>query len=1091
MTYHRRRHIVSKQHLIIDGVGGGMALMWMWAGDLVYLEVVTLEETVLTVTGSVDGFFVNRSKGEVFDPSPLLPQQSPAPTLVHLLKQAVGSFRESWARLMAHLPSVHQFELLPLATPSTAASTWLAAAPAPSRSPVPASLQSSLPSSTSSSAAAAAAVVAPSTHTSSHTRDAHRAEDSLMQQFGMDVRGPVRDWNEEYQSCKDMAVKHPSEAAMRDRTLHRLYVEFVQAATSAACGIVDGNIPPLNPTEPERSHIFLFNNIFFNPACDSRNIYEDCGGDATAYRMVKHDIKGHMAVANANVAGLHNLLICVVDFKGQRFICQSVIPGILHGEQSSTLLHGSSDSNKPFVSHPDFEPLFEQVGEKLHWRAHRVQDETGAWVTMRTPLDTKGLVGSDKRKYALELTQVMPKDQYWISTAASFDRKTVQVDPSWQYRPELITSYLDHVANLAVAKSDRPESTDLTTADSAAAAAEATRTPTVDLHNDDLSAEEEAVVAARTVAAANLRFTINAWGGHTIEELSTSTSAESDGHALLGDYLTQSVLPAMVLDLDDLSHCPVDGRTLTDWMHRRGVNMRYLGMLAQCLTPPTDTLSSPVAADRHHQSAVLQLVEEEMVVRAAKVWFTRVIQASESRAYRERHFCRMLTLLLNGLVGKQAGGHGTTEMELQTAHRSLKEDAETKSERDTYARAVARDMAQLMHDLQNPIGAHIPLPASTRSRSSSSRPSLMGLLTPSAVWCAVTDLVRVKFRHELSRPWPSAAMTADRRRRVLRNVCQQLGVQLLPRDWVLDGTVDPLTEDDIVGLQPKVTSAIPSCTAGDAYLDRARRLFALAQPCATKPSHQRTFLRQLRRVHRQQRQMAVAVARRSHGSASDGQSSASEPEPAEAHWESWADEDAEDELMDQEDAEQEAQGRDPADVAATEAQVECAVRQLHQCSRLLDSALSAWNFFAGPMHPQVGLMHSLMSEVCLLMSSVEVALDYEQRACLIYQRVHGGDDARTLKSASRLASMVSTLRNLTRDLEDQPPSALLTSNGLEAVALQHQQRALLGLRLIAGSTHPATICELLLLARTHAEFGYGHGRAVAGGVLTWPACTCI
>ena len=112
----------------------------------------------------------------------------------------------------------------------------------------------------------------------------------------MDPRGAVRDWNEEYQSCRDLVIADPQQHAMRARTLHRIYVEFVEAAARAACAIVDGDILPLNPNEPERSQIYLYNNIFLNFAFDSRDIYDDCGGDATAHRMMKHDVRGHAAL---------------------------------------------------------------------------------------------------------------------------------------------------------------------------------------------------------------------------------------------------------------------------------------------------------------------------------------------------------------------------------------------------------------------------------------------------------------------------------------------------------------------------------------------------------------------------------------------------------------------------------------------------------------------------------------------------------------------------------------------------------------------------------------------------------------------------
>ena len=45
--------------------------------------------------------------------------------------------------------------------------------------------------------------------------------------------------------------------------------DFVDAATKGAVAVIDGNIPPINPMERERSHMFVYNSIFFSFAVDS------------------------------------------------------------------------------------------------------------------------------------------------------------------------------------------------------------------------------------------------------------------------------------------------------------------------------------------------------------------------------------------------------------------------------------------------------------------------------------------------------------------------------------------------------------------------------------------------------------------------------------------------------------------------------------------------------------------------------------------------------------------------------------------------------------------------------------------------------
>ena len=60
-------------------------------GDLIYLDVVTLEGRSCCVTAHTRGFFVNASTGSVLDPRPAHPLRE-ATTLVSLLQQLSEKF---------------------------------------------------------------------------------------------------------------------------------------------------------------------------------------------------------------------------------------------------------------------------------------------------------------------------------------------------------------------------------------------------------------------------------------------------------------------------------------------------------------------------------------------------------------------------------------------------------------------------------------------------------------------------------------------------------------------------------------------------------------------------------------------------------------------------------------------------------------------------------------------------------------------------------------------------------------------------------------------------------------------------------------
>ena len=53
---------------------------------------------------------------------------------------------------------------------------------------------------------------------------------------------------------------------MRDRALIKVVSEFFEAATRGAIAIVHKNVLPLNPGEPEKTHMWMYSNIFFSAA---------------------------------------------------------------------------------------------------------------------------------------------------------------------------------------------------------------------------------------------------------------------------------------------------------------------------------------------------------------------------------------------------------------------------------------------------------------------------------------------------------------------------------------------------------------------------------------------------------------------------------------------------------------------------------------------------------------------------------------------------------------------------------------------------------------------------------------------------------
>jgi len=271
-----------------------------------------------------------------------------------------------------------------------------------------------------------------------HRHDLNRAEDELAAAFGMDERGALRDWNEEYQSCRSLPSATLQERIVRARALTKVVVDFVEAATRGALAIARGHVPPLNPTDDPSTFVYVFNSIFFSLGMDetlrrrhrrrrlrsarrrdrrtraarraadeagaraaaasaeaeaegtpetaaaaaaakaaataaeeaaaaaaSTTGIEDALADAASMVPSNHDLHGVRALNRVDITGLHTLLTVVVDVAGRRVVAQSIIPGILQGEQASTLVYGSTDNGATVASEPAMHGLMRQACEQL------------------------------------------------------------------------------------------------------------------------------------------------------------------------------------------------------------------------------------------------------------------------------------------------------------------------------------------------------------------------------------------------------------------------------------------------------------------------------------------------------------------------------------------------------------------------------------------------------------------------------------------------------------------------------------------------------------------------------------------------------
>ncbi|XWS32553.1 hypothetical protein CRYUN_Cryun23aG0167800 [Craigia yunnanensis] len=692
-------------------------------GDLIYLDIVTLEGSKYCITGTTKMFYVNSSTGNVLDPRPSK-AGSDATTLIGLLQKISSKFKKAFREIMERKATAHPFENVQSLLPPN---SWLELYSVPD-----------------------------------YKCDSARAEDALTLSYGSELIGMQRDWNEELQSCREFPHTTPQEKILRDRALYKVTSDFVDAAISGAIGVINRCIPPINPTDPKCFHMYVHNNIFFSFAvdvdleqltkkcavdtnsnnqrgdevvlfCSSERVanemlhgesmdsnVERCGGscigdsdsviessqgsvetslaesEQATYASANNDLKGTKAYQEADVPGLHNLAMAIIDYRGHRVVAQSVLPGILQGDKSDSLLYGSVDNGKKICWNEDFHSKVLEASKCLHLKEHTVLDASANVFKLAAPVECKGIVGSDDRHYLLGLMKATPRDANYTGPGSPF----------CILRPELITAFCQ------------------------ARAAESSKS------------EGEVIVATDSSKVAG----VEALVGTEAHEAATSDDNQ------------------FIQDLCTLEVSPMDGQTLTEALHAHGINIRYIGK---------------VANGTKHLPHLWDLCSNETVVRSAKHILKDFLRDTE-----DHNLGPAISHFLNCFFGS-----------CQAVGAKLTSSRQSKNQKKEQARHQSSGKTSRVH-------ARWKGKASARKNIS----SYMNVSSES-LWSDSQKFAKLKYQFGL----PEDARLRVKKVSVLRNLCQKVGITIAARKYDFN-TATPFQTSDILNLLPVVKHSVPVCS---------------------------------------------------------------------------------------------------------------------------------------------------------------------------------------------------------------------------------------------------------------------------------------
>lgn len=517
-------------------------------GHLMYIVVTTNEGEQFQITSHVSGFFINKSSNAKFDPFPrAAPKGHSAHSLLELISLVSPSFNETFQQLQEY-----NNQRDPLATFQ---------------------ITNAIPS-------APWAVPSPASALCAHVADPTRPQETFLLS-GVENTDTLRDWNEEFQSAKELPKETVQDRVFRERLISKLFADYNDAATRGAVMVARGEIAPLNPTEDRDAQIFVYNNIFFSFGADGVGTFTSEGGDEAARVATGKDVAGVRLVNQLDIDGLFAPATVVVDYLGKRIVGQSIVPGIFKQREpgENQIDYGAVDGKDIVAADERFASSFAQLSKALKVKKHPVWDKDGARFDLEASVETKGLMGTDGRKYVLDLYRITPYDVNWLEeTKSETEKDQARVYPHRMtvLRPELVDSFarfrMKQWVDKELARRGQTKSEE----------------PTSDADGESKKTSDEAASKPQ-LDLSDFKFSLNpdASSGQMPQSDEEKAELEEDEKEVreAGNYLRSQVIPELLRELSDSDiSFPMDGQSLSRLLHKRGINIRYLGVVASRAT---------------------------------------------------------------------------------------------------------------------------------------------------------------------------------------------------------------------------------------------------------------------------------------------------------------------------------------------------------------------------------------------------------------------------------------------------------------------------------------------------------------------------
>lgn len=451
------------------------------------------------------------------------------------------------------------------------------------------------------------------------------------------------------------------------------------------------------------------------------------------------------------------------------------------------------------------------------------------------PVECKMLLGADKKHYLLEVARLTPLDANYVKKANGgtgnySDEMLGQFDSSmfviYTLRQELVHLYrIEHTKSAIMKALSDASGKETAEKDGSAAAVpnDIIAAPAVNLEGEepvaastaalvpsspaaDLKKTPEAEDGAESVASAaaaaamkaieiNPNVFIDLCGGVSADK-SEQVLADEELTRKMSDFLWSKVIPTITEDIRVMNQIIVDGDALTKYMHEYGINLRYLGRVAEVARSQEATDEDLKKDGKIRINPMpkywLELLEMEMIARAMKHIVIQCIRANAGR------YLNATAGLLADLLSFLLGSTSTADAVLPSLEEVRKATSKKKkSKKPSSTNTAANDWDES---------------EATSEHTSATLPDMTSAapFSREQFWQLLRDRIKTYFGGDLSLLTTSTvgnekitSLSARLPRLpLLRRVCQQLGISVSATEY--DFTVqNPFVIADIQAVFPK------------------------------------------------------------------------------------------------------------------------------------------------------------------------------------------------------------------------------------------------------------------------------------------------